>query len=136
VDSSRVLFIFSCCWVFVDSLIFKLLYAVLLCLVDVHFSRLRFHSFALLRFKIRANVSFCEDSPQTNSSFCTCGMDVSVVYSDSVVCSVVVDKSLKSDRTYGFCAFVLRIGFTHSFGKTLQATCVLLVIYRISENLC
>jgi len=65
-----------------------------------------------------------------------CGMDVSVVYIDSVVCSVVVDKSLKSDRTYGFCALVLRIGFTHSLGKTLQATCVLLVIYRINGNLC
>ncbi len=45
------------------------------------------------------------------------GMDVSVVYIDSVVCSVVVDKSLKSDRTYGFCALVLRIGFTHSLEK-------------------
>jgi hypothetical protein len=66
-----VFFFFSCCWGFVDSLIFKLLCTVLFCLVDVHFSRLRFHSFALLRFKIRAKVSFCEDSPQTKSSFCT-----------------------------------------------------------------
>jgi hypothetical protein len=47
------------------------------------------------------------------------GMDVSVVYIDSVVCSVVVDKSLKSDRTYGFCALVLHIGFTRFFWKNI-----------------